>query len=118
MMSDLPGEMMKQILSAPPRTIRSMRYSLTAQGRSMPPSARLPSGSSSFEKASGWIRLPRPAAGTMPHMLSPPSAGLGHGGGGPAPDGTALQRRDQGARAMQRGVLGQRAATPRLGDER
>ena len=74
MMSDLPGEITKQILSAPPRIMRSTRYSLTAQGRSTPPSRRLPTGRSSFEKASGWMRLPRPAAGTMPHMLRPPSA--------------------------------------------
>src|SRR5215212_1480727 len=68
MMSDLPGEMTKQILSAPPWIMRSTRYSLTAQGRSVTPSRRLPTGRSSLEKASGWIRLPRPAAGTMPHM--------------------------------------------------
>src|ERR687897_502991 len=68
MMSDLPGEMTKQILSAPPWIMRSTRYSLTAQGRSVKPSRRLPTGRSSLEKASGWIRLPRPAAGTMPHM--------------------------------------------------
>src|SRR5918992_1554256 len=68
MMSDLPGEITKQILSAPPWIMRSTRYSLTAQGRSVPPSRRLPTGRSSLEKASGWMRLPRPAAGTMPHM--------------------------------------------------
>src|SRR5947209_457219 len=67
-MSDFPGEITKQILSAPPRIRRSRRYSETAQGRSVPSSSRLPTGSNSFEKASGWIRLPRPAAGTMPHM--------------------------------------------------
>ena len=33
---DLPGEMTKQILSAPARIIRSTRYSLTARGRSTP----------------------------------------------------------------------------------
>ena len=32
----MPGEMTKQILSAPARTMRSTRYSLTARGRSMP----------------------------------------------------------------------------------
>src|SRR6266542_968328 len=69
-MSDLPGEMTKQILSAPPRIIRSMRYSLTARGRSISPSRRLPTGSSSLENASGWILLPTPAAGMMPHMLT------------------------------------------------
>src|SRR5205085_4546277 len=67
-MSDLPGEMTKQIFDAPPRTIRSIRYSLTARGRSVEPSIRLPTGSSSFENASGWILLPIPAAGMMPHM--------------------------------------------------
>src|SRR5215212_1964972 len=68
MMSLLPGEITKQILSAPPWIMRSTRYSLTAQGRSVTPSRRLPTGRSSLEKASGWMRLPRPAAGTMPHM--------------------------------------------------
>ena len=49
--------------------MRSTRYSLTARGRSTPPSSsRLPTGSSSFENASGWMRLPLPAAGMMPHM--------------------------------------------------
>src|SRR4051794_37639162 len=67
-MSDLPGPMTKQILSAPPRIIRSTRYSLTAQGRSPIPSTRLPTGSSSFENPSGWIRVPRPAAGIMPSI--------------------------------------------------
>src|SRR3954469_7651320 len=68
MMSDLPGAMTKQSLSAPPAIMRSTRYSLTAQGRSRTPSVRLPTGSSSFENASGWMRLPRPAAGMTPHM--------------------------------------------------
>src|SRR3954447_17648533 len=69
-MSDFPDAMTKQILSAPPRSMRSTRYSLTAQGRSAPPSSRLPTGRSSFENASGWMRLPRPAAGITPHMTS------------------------------------------------
>ena len=68
MMSDLPGEITKQIFRAPPRIMRSTKYSLTAQGRSLTPSKRLPTGRSSLEKASGWMRLPRPAAGTIPHM--------------------------------------------------
>src|SRR3954452_17767351 len=67
-MSDLPGEITKQILSAPPRIRRSTRYSETAHGRSIPCSVRLPTGSSSFENASGCIRLPRPAAGIIPHI--------------------------------------------------
>src|SRR2546425_4348163 len=67
-MSDFPGEMTKQIFAAPPRIIRSTRYSLTARGRSASPSIRLPTGSSSFENASGWILLPIPAAGIMPHI--------------------------------------------------
>src|SRR5215207_3539410 len=71
-MSDFPGAMTKQILSAPPATIRSIRYSLTAHGRSVTPSLRLPTGRSSFEKARGWMRLPRPAAGTNPHMSALP----------------------------------------------
>src|SRR5512133_1154317 len=68
-MSLLPGEMTKQSLRAPPLIIRSIRYSDTAFGRSTPPTHWLPTGSSSFEKASGWMRLPIPAAGMMPHML-------------------------------------------------
>src|SRR3954470_18178234 len=68
-MSDLPGEMTMQSLSAPPRTSRSTRYSLTARGRSRSPSYRLPTGNSSFENASGCMRLPWPAAGMMPHMI-------------------------------------------------
>src|SRR4051795_9983828 len=68
-MSDLPGEMTMQSLSAPPSTSRSTRYSLTARGRSRPPSCRLPTGNSSFENASGCMRLPCPAAGMMPHMI-------------------------------------------------
>src|SRR5687768_9312643 len=81
MMSDLPGEMTKQIFRAPPRIIRSTRYSLTAQGRSVPPSKRLPTGSNSLEKASGWMRLPRPAAGTMPHISRPHHRARGGLGG-------------------------------------
>src|SRR5689334_19496058 len=50
-------------------------YSLTALGRSVCPSLRLPTGSSSLEKASGWMRLPMPAAGTMPHILTSRSLG-------------------------------------------
>src|SRR4051812_14801090 len=71
-MSDLPGAMTKQILSAPPRSIRSTRYSLTARGRS----ARSPSGSNSLENASGWIRVPCPAAGMTPHILFAPLRGF------------------------------------------
>src|SRR3954453_14327664 len=70
-MSDLPGEITKQILSAPPRIIRSTRYSETAHGRSTPSSVLLPTGSSSLENANGCIRLPRPAAGIMPHISRP-----------------------------------------------
>src|SRR3954463_12250175 len=70
-MSDFPGEMTKHSLSAPPRTRRSTRYSLTARGRSQSPSLRLTTGSRSFENASRWIRLPCPAAGTMPHIINP-----------------------------------------------
>src|SRR3954465_4386017 len=68
-MSDLPGEMTKHSLSAPPSTSRSTRYSLTARGRSRSPSRRLPTGSSSFENASGCMRLPCPAAGMISHMM-------------------------------------------------
>ena len=38
---------------APPITIRSTKYSLTALGRSTSPSNRLPTGSNSLEKANG-----------------------------------------------------------------
>src|SRR5690242_21949068 len=67
-MSVFPGETTKQILSAPALSMRSTTYSLTARGRSTPDSNLLPTGRSSFEKASGWMRLPAPAAGTMPHI--------------------------------------------------
>ena len=56
-------------------------YAVTARGRSTPSSSRLPIGSSSFENASGWMRVPLPAAGTMPHITRPPRrprlAGIG-----------------------------------------
>src|ERR687897_539588 len=110
MMSDLPGEITKQILSAPPRIIRSTRYSLTAQGRSTPPSRRLPTGRSSFEKARGWMRLPRPAAGTIPHM-----SGLHHGAG----PGWRIRRSQKCLELLGtavRGVLFERARAACLGD--
>src|SRR5689334_22878935 len=69
MMSDFPGEITKQILLAPPEIIRSIMYSLAARGRLVSPSRRLPTGRSSFEKANGWIRLPAPAAGIIPHIV-------------------------------------------------
>src|SRR5215203_6548957 len=71
-MSDLPGEMMKASLVAPAASIRSTRCSLTARGRSTAPSKRLPTGNSSLENASGWIRVPAPAAGMMPHIVDTP----------------------------------------------
>src|SRR3954470_1644215 len=67
-MSDLPGDTTKQTCVAPAITMRSSRYSLTARGRSTSASNRLPTGRSSLEKASGWMRLPAPAAGTIPHI--------------------------------------------------
>src|ERR1700704_2112580 len=70
-MSLFPGEMTKHNRVAPARTIRSTRYSLTARGRSVAPSRRIPTGKSSFENASGWMRLPVPAAGMIPHKASP-----------------------------------------------
>src|SRR3954462_14961318 len=99
-MSDLPGEITKQIFSAPPRIRRSMRYSDTAQGRSIPLSLRLPTGSSSLEKAKGWMRLPRPAAGTMPHMSG--SLNFRYTGSGV---GRLLEQRDQLGGALLRTVL-------------
>src|SRR4051812_46667702 len=68
-MSALPGATTKQMRVAPALSMRSTRNSLTARGRSMSPASVLPTGSSSLEKPSGWIRVPRPAAGTMPHMV-------------------------------------------------
>src|SRR5947209_438713 len=68
-MSDLPGEITKQSLSAPPAIIRSTRYSLMARGRSTWPSNLPPTGSNAFENASGWIRPPAPAAGIIPHII-------------------------------------------------
>src|SRR3954468_2777408 len=68
-MSDLPGEMMNAIFVAPASSMRSIRCSLTARGRSTGPSKRLPTGSSSFENARGWMRVPAPAAGMIPHMV-------------------------------------------------
>src|SRR5690349_24809904 len=70
-MSDLPAPITTHSLSAPPASIRSSRYSATAQGRSARSRSVLPSGSSSLENASGWMRLPRPAAGMMPHIIAP-----------------------------------------------
>src|SRR3972149_3153067 len=75
MMSDLPGDMIKQSFFAPGHTIRSIRYSLTPRGLSSSPSILLPTGSSSLEKASGWILDPAPAAGIIPHMPPPSPAG-------------------------------------------
>src|SRR3982751_6435832 len=68
-MSDLPAEIVMQTRVAPARIIRSTRYSETAFGRSVPSAMRVPTGSSSLEKASGWMRLPMPAAGTIPQVL-------------------------------------------------
>src|SRR5918997_2731811 len=96
-MSDFPGEMTKQIREAPPSTSRSTRYSLTARGRSRSDSTQLPTGSSSLENASGCMRLPCPAAGTMPHMSG-------------VQDGLELTRAASG------GVLGQRAVAGGGGD--
>src|SRR5690625_4783960 len=83
--------MTKQIFVVPARAMRSRRNSLTARGRVPTSSAmRPPTGSSSFEKASGWMRVPLPAAGTMPHISDPPCHGVAllvllqrvrHGGG-------------------------------------
>src|SRR5438105_8541562 len=113
MMSDLPGEMTKQILSAPPRIMRSTRYSLTAHGRSRPPSMRLPTGNSSLENANGWMRLPRPAAGTIPQLISRLRAGqFGRGSTRPG----LFEAGDELRGSMIRSVLGERALARRLGD--
>src|SRR3954452_10201540 len=84
--------------SAPARTMRSTRYSETARGRSMSPSKRLPTGSSSLENASGWIRLPMPAAGMMPRMIR------------------SFDERDQIGGAVGRRVLGEHALPGRAAD--
>src|SRR6185437_5617835 len=76
----------------------------TAQGRSMPWSLRLPTGSSSLEKARGWIRLPRPAAGTIPHM-----SGLLDDAIRSAASGALLQKHNQLLRPFLRTVFGERA---------
>src|SRR3954465_3797263 len=99
-MSLFPGEMTKQSFVAPPITMRSTRYSLTARGRSVAPSRRIPTGKSSFENASGWMRLPIPAAG----MIPPP----------PSPS----DEREQLVRALLRGVLRQRPLPRRAADPR
>src|SRR6185437_6006588 len=97
-MSNFHGEITKQILSAPPRIMRSTRYSLTARGRSTPlASIQLPTGNNSFENARGWMRVPFPAAGTMPHisrLLTDGTAGV-----------RVLQCGDQIRRASLRTVL-------------
>src|SRR6185312_10987276 len=111
MMSDFHGEITKQILSAPPRIMRSTRYSLTARGRSTPlASIQLPTGSNSLEKASGWMRVPLPAAGTMPHI----SRLLADG---PARV-RALQRRHQIRRAALRTVPIEHALARMAGNQR
>src|SRR6266568_956539 len=78
-MSVFAAEITKQILFTPPAIIRSSKYSETARGRSLMPSSRVPTGSNSFENASGRIRVPCPAAGTIPQrelMLLPRAIGL------------------------------------------
>jgi hypothetical protein len=46
---------------------------LTARGRSVPPSSRRePTGSSSLLNAGGWMRVPLPAAGMIPHVTPSP----------------------------------------------
>src|SRR3954454_16635051 len=108
-MSDLPGDTTKQILLAPPWIILSTRYSLTASGRSVSPSNRLPTGSSSFEKAKGCMRLPFPAAGMIPHISHHP-----HRVG--TPIAGALQNLFQLERAHVRRVLRQRSLPCRAGN--
>src|SRR5438045_320851 len=113
-MSNFQREITKQILSAPACSMRSIRYSLTARGRSAPPSKRLPTGSNSFEKASGWMRVPLPAAGIIPHMVSALHAFgfmvFGRTGA------CVLQQRDQLGGTALGGVLGKDPLPPRLAD--
>src|SRR3954470_17411350 len=90
-MSDFDGEITKHSRVAPARAMRSTRYSDTARGRSTSPSCQLPTGRSSFENASGWMRLPVPAAGTIPNMVDT--------------SGGCFDERAQLARAVVRGVL-------------
>src|SRR5919201_6128808 len=111
-MSDFPGEMTKQSRVAPPRIMRSTRYSLTAHGRSAPFSMRLPTGKSSFENASGCILLPRPAAGIMPHI-----SGLDPFRLASAPGRSRhFERSQQLPRAMLGSMLGQRALARGVAD--
>src|SRR5437764_1446122 len=76
MMSVFAGEITKQTRAAPAASIRSSRYSQTASGRPVWPSYRVPTGSSSLEKARGCMRVPRPAAGMTPQrrLMQPPQA--------------------------------------------
>src|SRR6266566_4456989 len=76
MMSVFAGEITKQTRVAPAISMRSSRYSQTASGRPVWPSYRVPTGSSSLEKARGCMRVPRPAAGMTPQrrLMPPPQA--------------------------------------------
>src|SRR3954471_11480664 len=115
-MSDFPGEMTKQSFVEPALSMRSTTCSLMARGRSVMPSNRLPTGSSSFENASGWMRVPAPAAGMMPHIIgSGGSDGRGGArggrrlrgafGGSPARGERAFKRHFELEDAMEGGVL-------------
>src|SRR3954468_2892565 len=104
-MSDFPGEITKQSRVTPARSIRSTRYSLTARGRSMPSVSRLPTGRSSLEKARGWMRLPAPAAGTIPHISTSPGAGRGGRRGWEGRSAGLLNQHDQLPGAAVRRVL-------------
>src|SRR6185437_2374890 len=113
-MSVLAGEMTKQSLSAPPAIMRSTRNSLTARGRSVPFSMRLPTGRSSLEKASGWILLPAPAAGMIPHMAARLLSG--GTGGRLAAGGDFIAIVDERAGALVRSVLAEGALAGALAD--
>src|SRR6266516_4339143 len=76
MMSVFAGEITKQTRVEPAASIRSSRYSQSERGRLVLPSYRVPTGSSSLEKARGCMRVPRPAAGMTPQrrLMPPPQA--------------------------------------------
>src|SRR4051812_46312213 len=118
MTSLFPGAMTKQILVTPAVTMRSSRYSLTARGLSVSPLRRLPTGSSSLEKASGCMRLPMPAAGTIPHMSCTPDDDCLRDPHRSRPGSRAVRfdQLDELARAIVRRVLGKGARTRRFTD--
>src|SRR4028119_1536519 len=101
MISDLPGEITKQIFVAPPRIMRSTRYSLTAQGRSTPASRRLGAGRGCTGWARGCADAPSPAppaCHAFPGCFAPPPGPL-HARIGAAAHGQEFLREREGLNA-------------------